>query len=127
MKRSPVFQLVAKLYAAELVRAAYLGMLGRLPDDAGLKAYCAELGSGLKGGKGLAGLLTAVATSQEHWERSLARRSQELVLALYRSIFNRYPDSQRLQGYATQLKANKDIPGLLSAIGASQEFWERQR
>jgi TorA maturation chaperone TorD len=157
-------------------------MLGRLPDDAGLKAYCAELGSGLKAGKGLAELLTAisrsqehwqrvlqqraedlvraacegilkrapgerelkalaaqlrtsgsiagllstVATSQEHWEQSLARRSQELVLALYRSTFNRDPDSQRLQSYATQLKANKDIPGLLSAIGASQEFWERQ-
>jgi len=182
MKSSPVFQLLAKLYATELVSAAYLGLLGRLPDDAGLKVYCAELGSGLKAGKGLAELLTAisgsqehwkrllqqsaeelvraacegilqrapaeqelkalaaqfrtsgsiagllstVANSQEHWEQSLARRSQELVLALYRSIFNRDPDSQRLQSYATQLKANKDIPGLLSAIGASQEFWERQ-
>jgi Domain of unknown function (DUF4214)/Sulfotransferase domain len=182
MKSSPVFQLVAKLYAAELVRAAYLGMLGRLPDDAGLKTYCAELGSGLKAGKGLAELLTAisrsqehwqrvlqqraedlvraacegilkrapgeqelkalaaqfgksgsiagllstVASSQEHWEQSLARRSQELVLALYRSIFNRDPDSQRLQSYATQLKTSKDIPGLLLAIGASQEFWEGQ-
>ncbi len=178
-----MFALVARLWAAELVRAAYLGILGRLPDDAGLKVHCAELGwPRLKAAKSLAELLATIsrsperwkrslaqhadelvravfrgvlhrepreeelgtlaaqlrqsgsvsallaglADSQEHWEQRLGARSEELVLELYRRLFGRDPASGALRSYATQLKANGDIAGLLSEIGASQEFWQRQ-
>jgi Domain of unknown function (DUF4214)/Sulfotransferase family len=183
MKSSWRFRLLVKLHSAELVRAAYIGLLGRPPDEAGLKMYRAELGrSPAEGGRNLAELLSAlsrspehwkrsleqraeelvrtafkailrrepseqeiktsaaqlredgelarllnaVATSQEHWDQSLARKSRELVLTLYRSIFNRDPDSRSLETYAAQLAASKDIPSLLSVIAASQEFWHKQ-
>src|SRR5207237_9737750 len=65
-------------------------------------------------------------TSQEHWEKSLARRSRELVLMLYRSLFSRDPDSRALESYAARLASTSNIPDLLSAIGSSHEFWQKQ-
>ena len=41
MRDNLLFALVARLWAAELVTAAYVGILGRLPDDEGLRAHCA--------------------------------------------------------------------------------------
>jgi hypothetical protein len=183
MKSSLVFPLVARLWAAELVTAAYLGILGRLPDAAGLKAHCAELGwPRMKAAKSLSellasiarsperwkrsleqradevvraafwgvlrrepleqelktltaqlrksgsfsGLLTNLASSQEHWEQLLTARAEELTLELYRRLFGRDPASGVLTRHAGQLKTQRDLAGLLSAVGASQEFWERQ-
>ncbi len=183
MKSSWGFRLVARLYAADLVRAAYLGILGRLPDETGLKTYRAELGRSRSSDSGnlvellsvfsrsaehwkksleeraeelaravytgilqrepgeheiqaftarmgdhgeLSPLLSAAATSQEHWEKSLARRSRELVLMLYRSLFSRDPDSRALESHAARLASTSNIPDLLSVIGSSNEFWQKQ-
>lgn len=183
MKNKPLFAWLAQLYAAELVNAAYHGILGRAPDEAGLKAYSAELArSPGKGGKSLpellsamsrsqehwkellqqraedlvrttfqcllqrapeehelksyaeqlrdsrdlGGLLTAVGTSQAHWERTLERRAEELVLALYRGVFDRDPHPESLSRYSAELRASRDISGLLAAIGSSEELWHRQ-
>jgi hypothetical protein len=124
MKNSPLFQFVSKFYAAELVSAAYLGILGRPVDDAGLKAYCAELRSGLKAGKDIPGLLSAIGASQEFWERQIAQRAEELVRAVYGALLNREPEDGALKAYVAQLKEHKSLAELLSAIGKSQEHWE---
>lgn len=182
MRSSLFFPFVARFCAAELVTAAYLGILGRAPDDPGLRAHCAELGWRRSAGSSLAELLAAIshsperwkrtleqragelvravfrgilkrepheqelrpfsaqvsgsgdlstvvanlAASQEHWAQLVEARSEELTLRFYRALFGRDPVAATLKSYAAQLKASKDLSGLVAAIGASEEFWHRQ-
>src|ERR1700687_349902 len=123
---SPLFQFVSKFYAAELVSAAYLGILGRLPDEAGLKAYCAELGgSRSKGGRNLAELLSALSRSPEHWKKSLEQRAEELVRTAFKGILQREPREQEIKAFAAQIRKGSELRPLLSAVATSQEHWEQ--
>jgi hypothetical protein len=123
LSRSPEhWQRILEQRADDLVRAVFEGILRRKPDEQELKAHVAQL----RRSGDLAGLISDVAASQENWEQSLARRSEEVVLGLHRRIFKRDPDAAGLRSYAGQLEASKDLAGLLAAVAASQEFWEGQ-
>jgi hypothetical protein len=126
MKHAPVFRLVAKLCAAELVTAAYLGILGRPPDDAGLRAHCAEFGwRRSKSGKALAELLAAMSRSPERWQRSLEQRADELVRGVFATILEREPLEEELRTLAAQLRTSSDLFALIAGIATSQEHWKR--
>jgi hypothetical protein len=183
MKDSFLFSLVARLWATDLVTAAYAGILGRPPDEAGLRAHCAtlrrppsksaetlaemlagmadsperwkrsvqqgadelvrgvfralvhreplepeltELAPKLRKSGDLFAPVAQLAASREHWEQLLEQRSEELVLTLYRLIFGRDPASGLLKSYATHLEESGDLACLLEAIGSSDEFWQHQ-
>jgi len=80
MRDNLLFALVARLWAAELVTAAYVGILGRPPDEAGLRAHCADLGwPRSKSARNLAEMLATMSRSPERWKRSLEQRADELV------------------------------------------------
>jgi hypothetical protein len=122
MKNKPLFQWVAQLYAAELVHAAYQGILGRAPDEAGLKTYTAELArSPAKGGKSLPELLSVMARSHEHWKDLLEQHADDLVGTTFQCLLQRAPEEHELKTYAKQLKESRDLSGLLSKVGAWQQ------
>jgi hypothetical protein len=108
------------LRAEELVRAVYAALLKREPDEQALSVYGAQL----KKGKDLSRLLSTIAQSQEHWNKLLALRAEELVRWVYEALLNREPDEQALDAHTAQLTDSKDLPRLLSAIAHSQEHWE---
>jgi Fe-S cluster biosynthesis and repair protein YggX len=127
MKSNPVFQLLARWFAADLVTAAYLGLLDRPPDEAGLKAYCAELGRHkASNGKTFAELLSTLSRSQEHWSKSLEHRAEHVVRTAFKALIEREPEEHELKTYAVELKKKRDLGELLSAIGRSQGFWHKQ-
>src|SRR5256884_9247185 len=89
--------------AAELVDAAYQGLLARAPDEQALGHYSAQLAEH----KDLAGLLANLSESQEHWAQLLALRSEDLVRCVYRALLNREPDEEALRSYAEHVRQDR--------------------
>jgi hypothetical protein len=126
MKNGLLFPLVARLCAAELVTAAYVGILGRAPDDAGLKAHADELGWRRgKATKGLAEMLAGISRSPERWKRSLEQRAEELVRIAFAAVLKREPSLDELRSAASPLQKSGDVGALLAMLAASQEHWEQ--
>jgi len=108
------------LRAEEIVRSVYAALLKREPDAQALGTY----GAHLKKTKDLSGLLSTIAQSQEHWHTLLAARATELVCGVYEALLDRQPEAQALNAYAAQLKDDRGLSRILSAIAHSQEHWE---
>lgn len=126
MKKSLLFPLLTRIYAAEVVTAAYLGILGRPPDEEGLRAHSRELGwRGAKTPKSLEGLLATMAGSQERWQRSIEQRADELARAAFRAVLRREPLEQELSEPAAQLRNGGNLAGLIGRLTASDEHWEQ--
>src|SRR5947207_1247200 len=126
MRDNLLFALVARLWAAELVTAAYVGILGRPPDDAGLRAHCAELGwPRSKSARNLAEMLAAMSRSPERWKRSLEQRADELVRGAFKAILHREPLEEELRSLAAQLGKSGDLFALIAHVAGSQEHWEQ--
>src|SRR5947207_15145480 len=126
MRDNLLFALVARLWAAELVTAAYVGILGRPPDDAGLRAHCAELGwPRSKSARNLAEMLAAMSRSPERWKRSLEQRADELVREAFNAILHREPLEEELRSLAAQLGKSGDLFALVAHVAGSQEHWEQ--
>ena len=126
MKDSLLFPLVAKLWAAELVSAAYVGILGRPPDEPGLRARCAELGwPRSKSAGNLAEILAAMSHSPERWKRSLQQRADELVRGVFAALLQREPLEEELRTLTAQLRQSGDLYALIASVATSQECWER--
>src|SRR2546421_5298611 len=126
MKDSLLFPLVARLWAAELVSAAYVGILGRPPDEPGLRARCAELGWPRSKSTGnLAEILAAMSHSPERWKRSLEQRADELVRGVFAAILQREPLAEELKTLTAQLRKSGDLYALIASVATSQECWER--
>lgn len=121
MKQGPMFELVLRFYAAELVTAAYLGILGRAPDEEGLKAHGAELTRS----RTLPAMLTAIAGSAEAWQRNLARHSADLARSLALGLLNSESDDA-IATCAAELEQGKPLSEVLSTVVRSRQCWEGQ-
>src|SRR6267154_1179969 len=119
--RALLLRIVLRFLARDAVTAAYLGVLGRGPDQGGLLAYSETLG---RTGS-YSGVLDEISHSQENWERLLARRSEDVVRNIYRGLLGRDPDREGLDSYASDLAARKDIVAVIAGIAGSKEHWER--
>ena len=126
MRDNLLFALVARLWAAELVTAAYVGILGRPPDEAGLRAHCADLGwPRSKSARNLAEMLATMSRSPERWKRSLEQRADELVRGAFKAILHREPLEEELRSLAAQLGKSGDLFALVAHVAGSQEHWEQ--
>jgi len=126
MRDNLLFALVARLWAAELVTAAYVGILGRPPDEAGLRAHCADLGwPRSKSARNLAEMLATMSRSPERWKRSLEQRADELVREAFNAILHREPLEEELRSLAAQLGKSGDLFALVAHVAGSQEHWEQ--
>src|SRR5207248_3342139 len=107
--------------AEQLVTAIYQGLLNRELDEEAQRTYVTQL----RESGDLPGLLATIDRSQEHWERLLPARAEQLVSAVYQGLLNRELDEEAQRTYVTQLRESGDLPGLLATIDRSQEHWER--
>lgn len=115
-------KIFVRIFAEQLVRKAYRGILQRDADPQGLASYT----DALKQNLGLAGLLRDVTESDEHWRKTLEARAPELVRSLYSGLLDREPEPEALQDYAEKLATAHDLTPLLAEIAGSDEHWERQ-
>src|SRR5438105_4104929 len=107
--------------APELVRAAFQGVLERVPEPRALTFYAQSLAAR----RDLGGLLTEIIHSQEFRERALVALAPQLVRATYQGLLEREPEPEALASYAQSLAAKKDVSALISEILRSEEFREK--
>src|SRR5438477_489440 len=107
--------------APELVRAAFQGVLERVPEPRALTFYAQSLAAK----RDLGALLSEIIRSQEFREKSLAALAPQLVQATYRGLLGREPEAQALASLAQNVAAGKDLAALLSDTIHSDEFRER--
>ena len=103
-----------------IIEDVFRGALGRDPEPAALTAYTEYLAEN----KNLAALLSVVCQSQEHWERLIASRAEDIVKATFLGILNREPDAEALAVYSAHLRQQRELSSLLAIIATSQEHWD---
>jgi hypothetical protein len=101
----------------DVVKAVFQALLGRDPEPEALRAYAKHL----QQTKCLSDLMREVGESQEHWQRLLDARAEELVGALYRGLLGREPDTRGLRAYAEKLRTTRNLPALVASLANSQE------
>ena len=104
----PVKQFVSRLYTQ---------ILGRNPDPSGLNAWTEVLKSGKEQGAKVA---QGFITSKELAARKLS--DKEYVTILYRTFFDREPDSSGLQGWLGELDSGLSRLHVFKGFAESQEF-----
>jgi hypothetical protein len=95
---------------AGLVHAAYLGLLGRAPDDAGLAHWVAQLEGGLPPER----LVRELAASTEH--------VAHVVAVAYRTFLQREPDAAGLAWWAEHLTSTRSLASLRAELAGSPEY-----
>lgn len=109
-------------HAAEIVRAAFVGVLAREPDAVALNRYVGELAAT----KDITALLVNLVESPECWARQLEKQAETVVRAIFRGLLKREPEAEALSLYSAKLAESKDIDGILADVDQSPEHWENQ-
>ena len=108
-------------YPDGIVEPVVHGLLGRAPRPEEISRYTNELIES----EDLAALVSAIANSREHWERSLEKRAEEIARGVYQGLFGCEPEPTVLANYAKALIGGKDVAALVSAVGKSGELRDR--
>jgi len=101
----------------EIIKALYLGLLGREADQGGMESYLARFNSP----SDLPSIIAAMDGSPEHQQRMMAVRAQEIVEAVYSSALGRPADPVGMATYAGRVTKG-DFAGCLDAVLNSREF-----
>jgi hypothetical protein len=94
-----------------LVDAAYRGLLGRAPDDAGLAHWVARLDAGLSPAQ----LVRELAASDEH--------ATKVVADAYQVFLQRAPDPGGLAWWADHLTTSRSLASLRAELAGSAEYF----
>src|SRR5207302_1399843 len=103
--------------AEQLVTAIYQGLLNRELDEEAQRTYVTQL----RESGDLPRVLATIDRSQEHWERLLPARAEQLVSAVYQGLLNRDLDEEAQRKYVTQLREKGNVAQLLATIARSEE------
>ncbi|MCQ2533843.1 MAG: DUF4214 domain-containing protein [Clostridia bacterium] len=98
------------------VALAYSGVLGRLPDQAGLSYWVNQVASGTTASE----MLTGFFYSDEVANKNLT--NEEFVTLCYRAFLLREPDEAGLQAWASLFDQGLSKRYIMSRIAESQEF-----
>jgi hypothetical protein len=107
-------------HARELIREAYDGVLGRNPDENGLKGY-----EGRFKEIGIRGVIKNIFTSKEAWEKIQIINSDKLVTELYSGLFGRFPDQNGLNEHKSAIERDKSLIPTLNRLSNSNELKEK--
>lgn len=107
--------------ARSLVRAAYLCLLGREPDEEGLAHYASQI----QEDDDLVKLLNTLVESDEFREKPTPlsdAEAQRIVAGLYQGLFNREVDPEALVANTAALRTGTSIPHLVEILLRAPEF-----
>ncbi len=108
-------------HASNLVRAAYLALLGREPDQEGMASYVEQI-SGIKD---FTAILSDIIRSEEFWNRLISARAPDLVKAAFIGLLRREPEPEAMDSYSRELSEKMDLSAILADIIGSNEFREK--
>jgi hypothetical protein len=110
-----------RAHVEELIREAYLGVLGREPEEEALGVYGAsfkELGTG--------GVIKELSNSTEAWENQKRAHVEELIREAYLGVLGREPEEEALGVYGASFK-ELGTGGVIKELSNSTEAWENQK
>jgi len=116
-----VWESLVAACTAELVRESYQALMGRDPDESGRAAYEALLGKT----RSLSSVLLDLIGSSEFWNKTIARRSSELVRQLFLGVLGREPDPDEAAAYNPKMSKTEDISALLAELGVAKRSWAK--
>jgi polysaccharide pyruvyl transferase WcaK-like protein len=119
--RYKIYQCVTRIFSKELIREAYLGVLGREPEEEALGVYGAsfkELGTG--------GVIKELSGSTEAWENQKRAHVEELIREAYLGVLGREPEEEALGVYGASFK-ELGTGGVIKELTGSTEAWENQK
>ena len=107
----------------DLLREGYQGILGREPDEDGVRSHVERLRSGAALGE----VLSDLAVSEEHWRQQKDRHLEELLREGYQGILGREPDEDSVRSHVERLRSGAALGEILSDLAASEEHWRQQK
>ncbi|MDI1307900.1 MAG: polysaccharide pyruvyl transferase family protein [Methylotenera sp.] len=120
MKNSKLFKLFVKLYAGDIVKAIYQGILGRQADEVGFAAYFESL----KKSGDIESVINEISGSEEAWKNHFYAYPEALVSLVFKGLLAREPEAEALTNYSEKLTEHQNLAEVLSEVGQSQEYWE---
>lgn len=102
--------------ASNMVRDIYRGLLGREPDQDGLDVHTAALARNRR----LDVFLTEFISSDEYWDRLLAKRAPDILQAIYKGLFGKELDDNKLQEHAQVIRRSRDLAVIVAALVRSE-------
>jgi hypothetical protein len=102
-------------HAEELIREAYLGVLGREPEEEALETY-----AGSFRGLGIEGVIWDLCASEELWEKQKGVHTEELIREAYRGVLKREADEAGLEYYKKRF-TEIGLGGLIRTLSTSDE------
>ena len=97
----------------------YNTILGRAPDEEGLRGWAAGLASGALTG---ADLVRGFIFSVENKVLTAGDTDEQFITSLYRLIFNRVPDAEGLKSWLANLNAGMTKEEVINYFTSSEEF-----
>jgi hypothetical protein len=109
---------MTRLFATELLRDLYLGILNREPDPQGTAAYIGKPNRICPP----VTVITSLIDSEEFQRRSFARFAPDVVRSLYRGILGREAEPGGLDIYTQKFIVDHKLDGVVSSLIGSDEF-----
>ena len=106
-----------KAHVEELIREAYLGVLGREPEEEGVQTYLRVFKV-----KGISGVLEGLILSEESHHRTATLSPQELIRILYRGIMLREADEGGLASKVEKIRNKLAWEEIIAEMLRSPEF-----
>ena len=107
----------------DFITLFYQGILGRDPDDVGLKTYAPQILEW----EDLKSTLRELGNSEEHWQRILGSHSEEFVGEIYTALLKRNPDEAGLKRYSALVAKKNGLGEVIENVLGSEEFSTKQR
>lgn len=108
-------------FAPELVKAAYMVLLQREPDEEGLASYITFISETMD----LPSFFADIVQSDEYRQKLTQLLSRELVKQIYIGLLKREPDEEGLAAYSEGMVEPRDISRIMDDVLSSSEFAAR--
>lgn len=113
------YKLFTSIFKKEIIRDAFIGLLGREPEEEALLAYKGSLPN-----IGLKAFLTEIATSDESWEKQKVEHSEEIIRSVYNHIIGCDLEESEFESYKKRMK-EIGVEGIVKEILKSKTAWKK--
>ncbi len=107
--------------SGEIVRAAFIGLLSRDPDQDSLAPYSDSLANS----GDLASIIKDIAGSEECHHRFFAALAPELTRGMFAGLLGRDPEREALETYSESLASSKNLAPIIEDLVNSREFHDK--
>ena len=115
--RNQLFKWSTQIFADEIVKSVYSGILNRAPESDGLRSYANEVKN-----HSIEYIVADLIKSEELWNQLFKRHNRELINAAYNGLLERSAEVEVFSQRET-IDSSDRLASMLREIGTSEEHW----